>query len=103
MFVIQPEFEMQHRNLIYIRSQNHQESRVSVAVDPQAASRRAKRTILDEFIGVSGYHPKYAIPRRVSCCRMTGAAVARRASSPPTRVLPAECERNAIAVRPAAQ
>jgi hypothetical protein len=26
MFVIQPEFEMQHRNLIYIRSQNHQKA-----------------------------------------------------------------------------
>jgi len=27
----------------------------------QAASSRAKRKILDEFIAVSGYHPKYAI------------------------------------------
>ena len=27
----------------------------------QAASSRAKKQILDEFIAVSGYHPKYAI------------------------------------------
>ena len=27
----------------------------------QAASSRAKKQILDEFVAVSGYHPKYAI------------------------------------------